>query len=237
MSGSHAASAALAVAATVAVFALARRAQRRLGWTLLHPVLVSIVVLIAALRVLGIEYAEYDRGGRLLSFFLGPAVVALGVPLYRRREEIRRNAKALAVSMLAGGAVGIVSAAGAAALLGASPQVARTLAARSVTTPIAVGIAERVGGIPALAAAVVILSGIFGAVAGPMLLRMAGVRSRSAFGIAMGAAAHGIGAARAVEEGEVEAAGSGLAIGLMGVATAVLAPILLALLAYLGLIP
>ena len=232
----RAASALLALAATLAVYALAQRLQRRLGWTLLHPVLVSILVLIAALRLLGVEYATYDRGGRLLSFFLGPAVVALGVPLYRQRDELRRNARALFVSILAGGAVGVLAASGTAALLGASPAVVRTLAARSVTTPIAVAVAARVGGIPALAAAVVILSGIFGAVVGPPLLRWAGVRSRSAFGIALGAAAHGVGTARAVEEGEVEAAGSGLAIGLMGVATALLAPVLLALLAWLGVL-
>jgi predicted murein hydrolase (TIGR00659 family) len=229
-------SALVAIAATLAVYAAARAAQRRLGWTILHPVLVSIVALIAALRILGIDHAEYDRGGRLLSFWLGPAVVALGVPLYRQRDEIRRNARALVVSITAGSAVGILSATVTAALLGASPEVVRTLSARSVTTPIAVAISERVGGIPALAAAVVILSGILGAVVGPPILRAAGVQSRSAFGIALGAAAHGVGTARAVEEGEVEAAGSGLAIGLMGVGTAFLAPVLLALLAWIGLL-
>lgn len=229
-------SALVAIAATIAVYAAARAVQRRLGWTVLHPVLVAIVALIAALKGLGIGYAEYDRGGRLLSFWLGPAVVALGVPLYRQREELRRNARALVVSITAGSAVGILSATVTAALLGASPEVVRTLSARSVTTPIAVAVAGRVGGIPALAAAVVILSGIFGAVVGPPLLRAAGVRSRSAFGIALGASAHGVGTARAVEEGEVEAAGSGLAIGLMGVGTALLAPMILALLAWLGLL-
>lgn len=227
-------SALIAIAATLAVYAAARGLQRRLGWTVLHPVLVSIVALIAALKGLGIDYAAYDRGGRLLSFWLGPAVVALGVPLYRQREEIRRNARALVVSITAGSAVGILSATVTAALLGASPEVIRTLSARSVTTPIAVAVSARVGGIPALAAAVVILSGILGAVVGPPILRAAGVRSRSAFGIALGASAHGVGAARAVEEGEVEAAGSGLAIGLMGVGTALLAPVLLALLAWMG---
>lgn len=227
-------SAALAVAATVAVFGLARRLHRRVGSPLLHPVLVAIVVMIGALEALGVGYDAYNRGGRLLSFWLGPAVVALGLPLFRQMEQVRRSARAVLGSLLAGGAVGIVSACGVAALLGASPEVVRSLAPRSVTTPIAIEIARRAGGIPSLSAAVVILSGVLGAAVGPALLRAAGVRSRTATGIALGAAAHGVGTARAVEEGEVEAAGAGIAIGLMGVVTAVLTPLVLALLAWLG---
>jgi predicted murein hydrolase (TIGR00659 family) len=232
--GSGVLAAALAVGGTVLVFGLARRLHRRLGWALLHPVLVSIVVVIAALEALGVRYETYDRGGRWLSFWLGPAVVALGVPLFRQMEQVRRGARALLVSLLAGGAVGIVSACGVAALLGASPEVVRSLAPRSVTTPIAIEIARRAGGIPSLSAVVVILSGVLGAAVGPALLRAAGVRGRTALGIALGAAAHGVGTARAVEEGEVEAAGAGIAIGLMGVVTAVLTPPVLALLAWLG---
>lgn len=229
-----AAAALLALAATLAVYAAARALQRRLKSVWLHPVLVSIVVLIAALSLLGIEYDDYDRGGRILTFFLGPAVVALGLPLYRQMEEIGRRGKAVLLSLLAGAAVGTLSATLAAALLGASGPVVRSLAPRAVTTPIAIGIAERVGGLPALSAVVAIFTGVLGAVIGPPLLRAVGVRSRTAFGLAMGAAAHGVGTARAAEEGDVEAASSGLAIGVMGVFTAVLAPLALALLRWLG---
>jgi predicted murein hydrolase (TIGR00659 family) len=224
----------LALAATVAVYAAARVLQRHTGSALLHPVLVSIVVLIAVLRMLGIDYAAYDRGGRVLTFLLGPAVVALGLPLYRQMEEIGRRGRAVLVSLAVGSVVGVVSAVGTAALLGASARVVRSLAPRAVTTPIAIGIAERVGGLPALSASVVILTGILGAVIGPPLLRRLGVRSRTAFGLALGAAAHGVGTARAAEEGDVEAASSGLAIGLMGVGTAVVAPLVLAALEWMG---
>jgi predicted murein hydrolase (TIGR00659 family) len=229
-----AATALLAIAATLAVYAAARALQRRTGSVLLHPVVVSIVVLIVALRSMGIEYAAYDRGGRVLTFLLGPAVVALGLPLFRQMEEIGRRGRAVLLSIAVGSAVGALSATAAAALLGASDPVVRTLAARSVTTPIAMAIAGRVGGLPPLAAAVVIPSGIFGAVIGPPLLLRIGVRSRTAFGLALGAAAHGVGTARAAEEGDVEAASSGLAIGLMGVFTAVLAPLVIALLRWMG---
>lgn len=228
------AAALLAIAATLAVYAAARRLQRRMRSVWLHPVLVSIVVLIAALRLLGIEYDDYSRGGRVLTFFLGPAVVALGLPLYRQIEEIGRRGKAVLLSLLLGAAVGTLSATATAALLGGSSQVVRSLAPRAVTTPIAIEIAERLGGLPALSAAVAIFTGVLGAVIGPPLLRMMGVRSRTAFGLSLGAAAHGVGTARAAEEGDVEAASSGLAIGLMGVFTAVLAPLAIALLAWLG---
>lgn len=223
-----AALAVLAILATLALYAATRVLQRRARSVLLHPVLVSIVVLIAALRMLGIDYETYNRGGRVLTFLLGAAVVALGLPLYRQMAEIGRRGRSVLVSLAAGSVVGVVSAVGTAALLGGSAVVVRSLAPRAVTTPIAIGIAERVGGLPALSAAVVILSGILGAVIGPPLLRRMGVRSRTAFGLALGAAAHGVGTARAAEEGDVEAASSGLAIGLMGAGTAVAAPLVLA---------
>jgi predicted murein hydrolase (TIGR00659 family) len=232
--GESAAVAVLAIAATLAVYAAARMLQRRVGSMLLHPVLVSIVVLIAALRMLGIGYETYDRGGRVLTFLLGPAVVALGLPLYRQMAEIGRRGRAVLLSVAAGSVVGVVSAVGTASVLGASATVVRSLAPRAVTTPIAIGIAERVGGLPALSAAVVILSGVLGAVIGPPLLRRTGVRSRTAFGLALGAAAHGVGTARAAEEGDVEAASAGLAIGLMGVGTAIAAPLVLAAMRWAG---
>lgn len=233
-SAAHLLVAIFAIAATVSVYAAALMVQRRTGSVLLHPVLVSIVVVIAALRMLGIDYETYDRGGRVLTFLLGPAVVALGLPLFRQMKEVGRRKRAVLVSLAAGSIVGVVSAVGTAALLGASAVVVRSLAPRAVTTPIAIGIAERVGGLPALAAAVVILSGILGAVIGPPLLRRMGVRSRTAFGLALGAAAHGVGTARAAEEGDVEAASAGLALGLMGVGTAVAAPLVLAGMVWMG---
>jgi predicted murein hydrolase (TIGR00659 family) len=226
----------LSVAATVAVYAAASRVYRRWRMPFLNPVLVSVVVLICALRGLGIDHAHYDGGGRILSFFLGPAVVALGVPLFLQSEEIARRGRAILTSILAGSVVGIVSGVCIAAWLGASVEVVRSLAPRSVTTPIAIGIAERIGGISSLSAALVIGTGVLGAVLGPAVLRAAGVRSPTAFGLAMGAAAHGIGTARAAEEGTAEAAGGGLAIGLMGVATAILAPLVVALLARAGML-
>lgn len=226
----------LALAATIAVYAAARVLQRRTGSVLLHPVLVSILLLILLLRVLDIGYLEYADGGDLLGFWLGPAVVALGLPLFRQMEEIGRRGRTVLISLLAGSVVGVLTATGTALLYGASGEVVRSLAPRSVTTPIAMEISAHVGGMPALSAAVVILSGILGAVLGPPLMAVMGIRSRTAWGIAMGASAHGVGTARAAEEGDVEAASSGLAIGIMGVFTALAAPLVIAAAAYLGLL-
>ena len=225
-----------AILATAAAYYGAAWLQRRVGSFLLNPVLVAVTVLIVALELAGISFATYNRGGALISFFLGPAVVALGVPLHHQAHEITRRGFAILVSILTGSLVGILAGTVLAALLGASPAVVRTLAARSVTTPIAIAVTARAGGIPPLAAAISIATGLIGAVIGPRLLRSIAVRSATAFGLAMGSAAHGIGTARAAEEGPVEGAASGLAIGLMGLATAILAPFALLLLHWLGLL-
>lgn len=191
--------------------------------------MVAILVLMAFLTVSGIRYEDYFQGGRVISFFLGPSVVALGVPLYVQLEEIRKRGRAILVSTAVAAVVGVLSAAGTAALLGASAPVVASLAPKSVTTPIAMGIAEKIGGIPSLTAAIVIATGILGAVIGPGVLRLCGVRHPVAFGLAMGAASHGIGTARAVEEGEVQGAAGGLAICLNGIATALMTPLLMKL--------
>src|SRR5829696_4445186 len=153
----------LAIVATVAVYAAARLLQGWLKSVWLHPVLVSIVVLIAALKMLGIRLPEYQQGGLVLTFFLGPSVVALGLPLFRQMEEIGRRGRMVLVSLLAGAAAGTLSATLTATLLGAHGEVVRSLAPRAVTTPIAIEISDRLGGFPALSAAVAIFTGVLGA--------------------------------------------------------------------------
>ena len=192
---------------------------------LLHPLLTSAFVIILLLRLLGIDYRDYNQGTRLIQFLLGPSVVALGYALYEQIEHIRRNWASILTAIVTGSAVGIVSVVLIARYLGAEEAVVASLEPKSVTTPIAMSIAERSGGIPALTSVIVILVGIFGGIVAPFLLDRLHVRSQVARGLAMGAAAHGIGTAKAVEMGAVEGAVSGLAIGLMGLVTAVLVPL------------
>lgn len=213
-----------AITVTFVTYFLAQQLYARKPFPFLSPVLVSIVVLICLLKLIGLDYHTYNRGGKIISFFLGPAVVALGVPLYEQLAEIKRQGLPVLISIIVASVVGVVTAAGTAVLLGASTEVAASLAPKSVTTPIAIGIAEKIGGIPSLTAALVIAAGVLGAVAGPAFLKIIGITDKTAFGLAMGAASHGIGTARAMEEGRLEGAASGLAIGLNGLATAVVTP-------------
>lgn len=210
---------------TIAVYLASRALYLRTRWAILNPALVSIAAVIALLVATRTPYADYARGGRVIAFWLGPAVVALGVPLALQLERVRRNALGIATGLVAGAIVGIAVATGVATLLGASPVVVRSLAPRAATTPIAVAITARLGGIPALSAVVSIVSGAVGGFIGVGVLRAVGVRSRLATGLALGAAAHGLGTARAAGEGDVEGAASGMAMGVVGVLTALIAPL------------
>jgi predicted murein hydrolase (TIGR00659 family) len=230
-------SAALWLAVTIAVYLAARTLHARSRWTLLNPALVSIATMIALLAFTRTPYASYAEGGRLLSFWLGPAVVALGLPLALQLSTIRRNARAIGLALAAGAFAGIVVAVAVAWLLGATPAVVLSLAPRSATTPIAMAVAARLGGIPALSAVVSIVSGAIGGFIGVGILRTLGVRSSLATGLALGAAAHGLGTARAADEGPTESAAAGMAMGAVGVLTAVLAPMIVALMRSLGGFP
>lgn len=196
-------------------------------WLLMHPVLVSMVLIIVLLQLLNIDYEQYNQGGKFVSFLLGPSVVALGVLLYEKIEVIKRSAVAISVALITGGITGIISVILVAQILHATPEIISSLAPKSVTTPIAIEISARTGGIPSLTATIVILVGIFGAAFGPSLLKLAGITDKIAFGLAMGASSHGIGTARAIEEGKLEGAVSGLAMCLNGIITALATPYLL----------
>ncbi len=191
-----------------------------------NPVLVAILLLMGVLWITGIPYDAYFEGARFIHFLLGPATVALAVPIYRQLQRVRGSAGALAAGILAGGTTAAVTAMGLAWALGATRGMILSLAPKSATTPIAMGVTESLGGLPSLTAVLVILTGILGAVLGPTVLRLVRVRGQRAQGVALGTASHGIGTARAFGLGEVAGAFSGLAMGLNGVATAVLVPLL-----------
>ncbi|MDB4887645.1 MAG: LrgA-associated rane protein LrgB [Gemmatimonadetes bacterium] len=219
---------ALWLVVTVLVYLLARAAYARTRLALLNPALVSIAVMIALVVATRTPYERYMTGGRLLSVWLGPAVVALGLPLALQLATIRRNALAIGVALAVGSLTGIVVAVSVAWLLGAAPPVVLSLAPRSATTPIAMVVAARLGGIPALSAVVSIVSGALGGFIGVGLLHALGVRSPLAVGLALGGAAHGLGTARAADEGPTQGATAGMAMGAVGVLTALLAPVMIA---------
>ncbi len=213
--------------ATLVAYQAASWLWARAGMTpLLNPVLLSVVMLVAFLTATGTDYRTYFAGAQFVHFLLGPAVVALAIPLYRQVQTLRQSAGAVVAALLAGSVTAALSALGIAWALGATRRTLLSLAPKSVTTPIAMGISEAIGGMPSLTAVLVILTGITGAVAGPWLLDRLRVKDPRAQGLALGVASHGIGTARALHLDEVAGAFAGLAMGLNGLATAVLVPLL-----------
>ena len=197
---------------------------------LLNPVMLSVIAIVLVLWVTGTRYEIYFDGAQFVHFLLGPATVALAIPLYRQFDRVRRSALAVLASVLVGSATAAASAVGIAWVLGGSGQALVSLAPKSVTAPVAMGIAEQLGGLPALTAVLVIMTGILGAVLGPYLLSTLRIRDEAARGLAMGTASHGIGTARAMQISEVAGAFSGLAMGLNALATALLLPLVWGLL-------
>ncbi|WP_417689941.1 LrgB family protein [Roseibium sp.] len=193
---------------------------------LLNPVLIAVIVLVSILLVTKTDYATYFEGAQFVHFMLGPATVALALPLYRQLEKVRKSALAVLASLLAGSATAAISAVGIAWAFGGSKDILVSLAPKSVTAPVAMGIAEQLGGLPSLTAVLVILTGIIGAALGPLLLNLMGIKDMAARGLAIGTASHGIGTARAFQVSDVAGAFAGLAMGLNALATAILLPLL-----------
>lgn len=212
---------------TLAAFQAASWLYARAGLNpLLNPVLIAVVLLVATLTLTGTPYQTYFEGAQFVHFLLGPATVSLAIPLYRQFDRVRRSAAALAASIITGSLTAAASAVGIAWVLGASRETLISLAPKSVTAPVAMGISERLGGLPSLTAVLVILTGVLGAMLGPPLLNLLGIRDWAARGVAIGTASHGIGTARALQVNELAGAFSGLAMGLNALATAVLLPLL-----------
>lgn len=198
---------------------------------LLNPVLIAVVIIVGLMIATGTNYKTYFDGAQFVHFLLGPATVALAIPLYRQFELVRRSVVAIMVSLVVGSITAAVSAVALAWALGASRATILSLAPKSVTAPVAMGIAERLGGLPSLTAVLVILTGITGAMLGPPLLNICGVKSWAARGLAIGTASHGIGTARALQINEVAGAFAGMAMGLNAVVTSVFLAVLARLIA------
>jgi predicted murein hydrolase (TIGR00659 family) len=211
---------------TLAVFIVAVRLNRRLGGhPMAHPVLISMLVLIGLLLATGTSYEVYFEGAQFIHFLLGPATVALAIPLYDNLRQIRRMLAPLLLACLAGVSVAVATAVGLAWLGGASGETLLSIAPKSVTTPIAMGIAEQIGGLPSLAAGIVLVTGAVGAVAARPLFRLARIEDERAQGFALGIAAHGFGTAHALGISLRAGAFAGLGLGMAGLLTAFLLPV------------
>lgn len=196
---------------------------------LANPVAISVAMLVALLWFTDTAYPVYFEGAQFVHFLLGPATVALAVPLYANLDTLKKNLLPLGGALLAGSMTAAVSAVGIGWLLGASRETLLSMAPKSVTTPIAMGIAEKLGGLPSLTAVLVVATGVIGAVLARGTLNLLRIEDHAVRGFAVGVAAHGIGTARAFQVSETMGAFAGLAMGLNGLATAFLFPLLLKL--------
>jgi predicted murein hydrolase (TIGR00659 family) len=196
---------------------------------LVNPVAIAVALLVAVLVSTGTQYQTYFEGAQFVHFLLGPATVALAIPLYQQLPKLRRNWFALLGSALAGGASAIATAMGIAWALGASPATVLSLAPKAVTMPIAMGVSEKIGGLPSLTAVLVMLTGIAGATTARWIFNALKIDDHAVRGFALGVTSHGIGTARAFQVSEEMGAFSGLAMGLSGVLTALLLPLALKL--------
>lgn len=218
------------LAATLAAYLLADRISDALGRRpLANPVLLAVLILVLVLASTGTDYRTYFDGAQFVHFMLGPATVALAVPLVAEARRVRRMLLPMLAALFAGATTAIVSAVGVAWLLGASPATLASLAPKSVTTPVAMAIAEATGGLPALTAVLVLITGVLGAVLVTPLLNAFRIRDWAARGFAAGIAAHGLGTARAFQVSPLAGTFAGLALALNALVTAVLVPLLLGL--------
>lgn len=217
------------IALTFGVYWAAKRLQAYTGWVVCNPILIAMAVLIGFLKYTGLSYENYAAAGSMIDFWLKPAIVALGVPLYLQLKTIRRQLLPVLLSQLAGCVAGIVSVVVVAKALGASDEVVVSLAPKSVTTPIAMEVAGSLGGIPSLTAAIVVCVGLIGAVLGFKVLQVGRVKSPIAQGLSMGTASHAVGTSRAMEYGRKYGAYASLGLIINGVLTALLAPLVLRL--------
>ena len=198
---------------------------RRLRSAWVHPVAVAMILCVVVLLTLGIDYPTFQAGTAFLDFLLGPTVVALGYLLYEQLEHLRGREIAIFVATIIGAFVGIASVVLLGYFFNLDEALIASLAPKSATMPIAIPLSEQSGGLPAITAVVVFLTGIVGSIIGPWLLDKCGITHPIARGLALGSASHGIGTSRAIELGAIEGAVSGLAIGLSGVAISLLLPL------------
>jgi predicted murein hydrolase (TIGR00659 family) len=219
----------LGVAITVLAYVGATWLRAKVNHPLVNPMLITIIILIAFLKLTDIDYETYNSSARILSFFLTPVTVCLAVPLYEELNALRKNAAAILLGILAGVLAGLSTTVLLARAMHLDATQLATLLPRSITTPIGLGLSEKMGGIAALSVALIVITGIWGNLVGRVYMKLIRVTDPVAAGVGIGTASHGLGTALAFEMGEVQGAMSSLSIAVAGVFTVVLAPLFLQL--------
>lgn len=215
------------VALSVLAFWVGVKIQKKTGLVVCNPLLIGVLLVIGLLLALDIPYEYYDQGGSLINLFLSPATACLAVAIYSKVQLLKENWLPILVGCVVGSAVSMGSILGLCRLFGLDEAMTASLLPKSVTTPIAVSVAQAHGGIPSITVVAVILTGILGSILAPLLIRLFRVKDPIAAGLAIGACSHAVGTSKALELGETEGAMSGLAIGVCGLVTVLFSLVLL----------
>lgn len=197
--------------------------------SLLNPLFIAITLVIVFLITFNIPLDNYNNGGKVISFFLGPATVILAVPLYNKIDHLKKNAIPIIIGILLGSVAGIITVLFLGRALNLDEVIALSLVPKSVTTPIGIEISNQINGISSVTVTAIIITGILGAIFSPIILKLFKVKDKIAIGVAIGTSSHALGTTKAVELGETEGAMSSLSIGIAGIITVIIAPILIKL--------
>lgn len=195
--------------------------------TLLQPIIIAYIIIMSAILLTGTSYEEYFDSVKIIHFFLGPATVALALPLFNNLKYIKSLFIPIAITLVVAGVFSIVIAVGLLWSLDANLETILSMTTKSITAPIAIITSKQIGAIPSLAVGFVIITGIIGALLGTIIFKLVKVKHETSKGFALGLISHGIGTARAIEIGEKAAAFSALAMGLSGMFTAIFLPIVI----------
>lgn len=214
------------IALSLFTYWIGYRINQKFKLTLLNPLLISMVLIIAVLLIFKIDYETYDLGAKYITYFLTPATICLAVPLYRQFEVLKKNIAAVIAGCLSGCIAHAAVVIGIAALFKVDDLLTISLLPKSVTTAIAIGVADEVGGLSSVTVVGVCVAGLTGAILGPLILKLIHVKEPAAQGLAIGTASHALGTSKACELGEVQAAMSSLAIVVTGLMTVVIVPLL-----------
>lgn len=211
---------------TLVAFETGIAIYKKTKFPLFNPLLIAIVIVIGILVVFNIDYEVYNLGGKFINSFLGPATVVLAVPLYKQLESLKRNLWPILIGVFVGSVASIVSIIFLGRVFKLDETLILSLIPKSVTTPIGVEVSRTLGGVTSITIVAIVLTGIFGAIIVPLVTRYFNIKNKIAIGISIGTSAHALGTTKAFEMGETEGAMSSLSIGVAGIITVIIAPII-----------
>lgn len=211
---------------TLVAFETGMAIYKKTEFPLFNPLLIAIVIVIGILVVFNIDYEVYNLGGKFINSFLGPATVVLAVPLYKQLEALKRNLWPIIIGVFVGSISSIVSIIFLGRVFKLDETLTLSLIPKSVTTPIGVEVSRTLGGVTSITIVAIVLTGIFGAIIVPIVTRYFKIKNKIAIGISIGTSAHALGTTKAFEMGETEGAMSSLSIGVAGIITVIIAPII-----------